>query len=461
MKTRMHDPGRSRPYQVSDDSRGATGYHVAVTGLSAELAYLFRHALLRDAAYEMQLPSDRAKLHEMAFHLIEQAFGGRAPEPPPLDDHRLMAYIPHTSDAAAQELYHHAQLAGAGSLARQCLPLYLRRAAEHAERSFQMAPALQLWQELARQADGSIRAAALRRCGTVALQAGLLSVVETSLTLALDQCRQARLRHLEGLVMGTLASVYRETGRRELAESHLDAALEVYREVGDKDREGGACADLATIYQQSARIAEAEASYLRGLDLLRATGNRRFEAVALSNLGNALLQTGRLQEAEEAYRRSLELARQTRDRRIEGATLGNLGIVFSETGRRAESLQAYLDALSISRETGNRRSEGINLGHLGSHHHDAGDLQQAEECFLRSLEIHRELGNIRFEASVSCSLSLTLLRTGRLDQARRTWAAGQELFERIGDRFELERKAANMRKVCASAGVPPFDEGAP
>lgn len=30
--------------------------------MHAELAYLFRHALLRDAAYQLQLPGDRARL---------------------------------------------------------------------------------------------------------------------------------------------------------------------------------------------------------------------------------------------------------------------------------------------------------------------------------------------------------------------------------------------------------------
>ena len=37
----------------------------------AEHAYLFRHALLRDAAYQLQLPGDRAKLHGMALGILE------------------------------------------------------------------------------------------------------------------------------------------------------------------------------------------------------------------------------------------------------------------------------------------------------------------------------------------------------------------------------------------------------
>ena len=59
--------------------------------MHAEDTYLFRHALLRDAAHQMQMPGDRAKLHELAFYLIEEAFGGRAPEPPPVPTENSVA----------------------------------------------------------------------------------------------------------------------------------------------------------------------------------------------------------------------------------------------------------------------------------------------------------------------------------------------------------------------------------
>ena len=43
--------------------------------MHAELAYLFRHALMRDAAYHLQMPADRARLHGLAFAPIEAVAG--------------------------------------------------------------------------------------------------------------------------------------------------------------------------------------------------------------------------------------------------------------------------------------------------------------------------------------------------------------------------------------------------
>jgi hypothetical protein len=48
---------------------------------SAESAYLFRHALLRDGSYQLQLPGERARLHAFAFEVIEASLGGRPPPP--------------------------------------------------------------------------------------------------------------------------------------------------------------------------------------------------------------------------------------------------------------------------------------------------------------------------------------------------------------------------------------------
>lgn len=77
--------------------------------MNAESAYLFRHALLRDAAYQLQLPSDRARLHGLAFAILEDLAGGIRPValgPPPSQ------LEPHPTDPFAEELAAHARISG-------------------------------------------------------------------------------------------------------------------------------------------------------------------------------------------------------------------------------------------------------------------------------------------------------------------------------------------------------------
>ncbi|MBI2923080.1 MAG: hypothetical protein HYY18_18655 [Planctomycetes bacterium] len=145
----------------------------------AESAYIFRHALLRDAAYQLQLPRDRARLHRIAFALIEGAAGDRAPAPPAFDE-PWAPIPPHGTDAVAEELAGHAAHAGMASERK----LYMGRAAIRAGLQFRNLAAESLWRDHAAASTGAERGESLRRAGLAALVAGRTSAAEPLLDAA-------------------------------------------------------------------------------------------------------------------------------------------------------------------------------------------------------------------------------------------------------------------------------------
>lgn len=96
--------------------------------LHAEQAYLFRHAVLRQAAYQLQPPLQRARVHELALEILENLPGlnlrATALE---LADHAENAMAGAT-DARAAEL-------------REKLATYLATGADHARFNFDYAAA--------------------------------------------------------------------------------------------------------------------------------------------------------------------------------------------------------------------------------------------------------------------------------------------------------------------------------
>ncbi|MCZ7608321.1 MAG: hypothetical protein M5U25_20220 [Planctomycetota bacterium] len=108
--------------------------------LPAELAYLFRHAVIRDAAYGLQPPTARAALHAMALEIIESLA------------------TPDTIDGWAEELADHARQAmGAEGADRQALQrrelAYLQRAAEHAAKHWHNERSVTLRERIAEHPD--------------------------------------------------------------------------------------------------------------------------------------------------------------------------------------------------------------------------------------------------------------------------------------------------------------------
>ncbi|MCA8937869.1 MAG: hypothetical protein KDB68_16910, partial [Planctomycetes bacterium] len=199
--------------------------------MHAEAAYLFRHALLRDAAYQMQMPGDRARLHELAFYLIEESFGGRAHESLPLDARGTHEFNPHPTDVVAAELAEHARISTSEETEPAKLDaayrLYLRRAAEYSETQFREDVAVRHWQALASATTDAQRGEALRRAAVAAGDANLLDLAETLAKQATAHQRECGDRWLEGLAAGSLAALYAQSDKIELAETMYEQALAI------------------------------------------------------------------------------------------------------------------------------------------------------------------------------------------------------------------------------------------
>ena len=471
--------------------------------MNAETAYIFRHALLRDAAYQLQLPGDRARLHALALAILEGLCGGRPPEPPPLGVAEPAANQTHRSDSIAFELSEHARAAqdSGGSTAAASLravrKLYLRRAAEHAARHFQNLTSSRLWQQHGELVGGSEKGESLLRAAVLASQAGRLRSAEPLADQALALVREAGDARAEGRALGTFAVLYRESGRIGEAEAIFKRALALHRRTGDRRAEAVALGNLAGHFQKSGRVEPAERAYVEALAISRETADRRLEGMTLGNLAILCKETGRAARAERYYEEALSMHREAKDRRLEGIVLGNLAVLYQETGRAGKAEASYGQALAIHREVGNLRSEGVELGNLASLHMDTGRWAEAErgfaqalainrevenrlyegvllgylgnlhcrsgrfeesrEAFERALAIHAEVGNRRFEGGHQCDYALLLLALGRRAQAGEIWRKGAEVLRDLRDSAELGRKTTLMVEACGKAGVTPFD----
>jgi len=369
----------------------------------AEDAYLFRHALLRDAAYQMQLPGERARLHGLSARLLEAVFGGRPPQPPHLRARPVTRLQPHSTDAIAEELADHLRLADAAAL-RDLRALYLRRAAEHADRAFQHDSALRCWKQLAEILPGAEGIESLRRAAATAFYSGRLGEAETLSLRAAAAARQANDEQSEGVALGGLVTVYLATGRMEQAERTQQEALSLHRRSGDRASESMALGNLAMICKETGRLQEAEAGYLSAMKAARQCGDRRYEGVVSGNLAIVLQALGRTAEAERLYGEALSIHREVGNRQSESVTLANLGIAAKLGARHPEAEQYFAQALAMAVQTGNLRVHGMVLDQLAALYRDTGRLQQAGQAQLQAIRIHREVQNRVAEAAAHASL---------------------------------------------------------
>jgi tetratricopeptide (TPR) repeat protein len=311
-----------------------------------DVPYLFRHALMRDVAYELQPPGERAVLHRHALDLLRDMY--EDPANPLAIQPWAEDILPHVRGARDAD--------GSDATELRRIELELTYSAGcYAFDRFENKKALGLLGLVQEATDAPFRArigAALRRGG-----------------------------------------IYHWLAQRSESTACREAALELAQQAGDKQLEAIALAHLATDLHGGDRADEVEGLYRRVLEIERGQNFPMQLAATLGNLAGVLNRQGRLDEAEQYYRESLEIFEAHGVTDLASTTTCNLGSLMIQQGRREEGEAMLERALQLARGCGARRSEGTTLGRMAEQALLHGKLDLAEELIQQALAIHEEINN--------------------------------------------------------------------
>ncbi|MHC4841331.1 MAG: tetratricopeptide repeat protein [Planctomycetota bacterium] len=469
----------------------------------AEIAYLFRHALQRDAAYQIQTPGERAVIHAAAFLAMERLRGGAAPELE-MDEWGDINVKPHSTDTIAADLAMHAaevytetQDQATSEAFRQRELNYCCRAAAHAERQGLRQLAIKMWRRMTKISAGPICATAHIRCASQERESGSPDIAEQLVHQGLEVplSGQNRLSVLAKAAT-ELSAIYHQTGRVDDAKKTYTDAIAKYQELGNHKQEAAALSGLASVQYYNGDTTDAEETLSKALEIQQSLGDRRGEAKSLVVLANVLKNSGRSELAEAKYKlclevnrevnnlsgvaqtlmnigclymetvsnelaethflEALEISQRTGNLSSEGAVLTNMAALYNTSGRKDLAAETFLRGLEIVRESGNRRFEGVITGNQALVYQNDGQLELAEELYLQALDIHREMKFMRFEGLVLCNYALLKIRQKDTTAAEKLWLEGVGLLRELGDTLSLERKINSMNKLCAKYGLEPF-----
>lgn len=386
-------------------------------GVFAELAYLFRHALLRDAAYQLQLPRERGDLHALALELLEHT-------------------LPSPGDDLALELADHARAADRPELAPRELA-WLARAAGHARAGYQYSDALRCFDRMACHATAKAdqrRAAALDAAITLGL-AGRVHEADARLdALAADQTRLGATLAVE------LAASRLRRGDAAGAEGLIQAAL--------PDAQGATRAALlralAETHLARRQPLPAATAYQQALEAAHAANDQPGAAAARHGLAQLLFGAGKLAEAEREFRDIAEQCSRNGNPRGQVAAWSRLGWLLLSTGRKAEAARALEDARRVLARIGDQRAQAALLINLGTVHWGIGELDRAQALFVQAAELAAELGDLPGLGMARSNRGWLLLQQGRHDAALVELAGALELARRCAVPMNLNHALTGL-----------------
>ncbi|MCB9893732.1 MAG: tetratricopeptide repeat protein [Planctomycetes bacterium] len=419
--------------------------------------YLFRHAIMRDAAYLLHPVTLRGTLHRIALELLESHFDMDLPEAGP-----NLATSPLPVDAIMAELARHARFAQDEpyanlELLRRREAQFLARAGNHAEANYDHEESLAVWRRLSEIIGGKQRFWALYRlsqaCRALGRADEAQQVAETAQDLARAECGVEEI--VVGL--GQLGLIHWGRGDHKRARSLLEQAVEFFGQGTSKRIEANTIGMLGMVHEQSGEIDEARRLYLRAIELLREVGDRENEGVFLQNLGGLEIEFADAAEGERLLYEAIAVYQEIGDHTNHGIALNNLALHESSRGELARAVEFADQAMRMHKKAGNRRSLGLAFANRSHARRKAGDLDGAAADLREALAIHREVGNAVSEGKALCDMMLVELARGNVDLAREFWSRGVGQLRRVLGPNGGDSEVAEMREACTQAGFEPFE----
>jgi len=389
---------------------------VRLSQIEPELEYLFRHALIQDAAYHSLLRADRRRLHLSVGEALERLYPDRADtqELAPLlgqhfdeggDDPRALKYFTLAGDAAAR-VYANAE----------AVALYTR-ALEIAQRTASLSSEtlLHLYAQRGRAFELSNK-----------YPEALQNYVDME---AAAQARGDRALELSALMLrATLHST--PTAVHDLAQGQqlCDQALGLARELNDRPAEAKILWNLLLLNTHKGDIRGAIAYGEQSLAIAREIGLREQIAFSLHDLANTYLFVGELPRAQVALAESQQLWLELNNLPMLADSLCNNCGFCVLTGQYDQAIALSEKAFNLSRNIDNLWDQSYSRFYIGYVYFDRGEMDQAFQTMEQCRALGEQAGFLVGMMQARAEMALVYATLGDL---RRAYKLTDDIFARL------------------------------
>ena len=401
--------------------------HIDPPSLSGELEFTFRHALIRDGAYE-SLP-EVAPRHEARAGRPMGADEGRRPR------RRDRGTDRHPRAAGPRVLRRTRRHLAATHPGRDIgVPVdpYGRRPGQRARpagRCLPLVPAVPPTSELV---DASVadRAAIARAPDRGLVRHGDGQRHRAALPGALELYEEAGDDRGAGWAESSLVMIVFNAGRAEEASAIGDHAVQRLEPLGETPELAAALRQLGQFHWRSGDSARADAELRRAADIAERVGALDVRAAAMHDLGVNLAQSGHAQEAIEILEEAFVLAKEANDANNLQRIYNNLASTLGDFGSQyARAREIGLEGLAMAHRGGGSGWTAWMAGTVCEISVALGDLPDAEVMARDTVEYALSSGDAPLTGMRYVVLGWILLLRGKLDEAEPLLAEATRYLE--------------------------------
>jgi tetratricopeptide (TPR) repeat protein len=373
-------------------------------GLLPEPAYIFKHAVIQDVAYNSLLKERRRELHRAVGGAIEELYPDR------LADHY-------------QELAHHFVNGEDWPKAFE----YLVRSGDRAKDAFANQTALDSYAKALEVASRVSPPLAPRRIMEIYQRRGQIwrlmsrppdAIAELDRMLAMAREAGDRFAEAQALVDLSLTHwLWFSPEHAPLTKSCAEEALRIGREIGDEEVVAKSLSYLGLVYQVAGDLVRGDEKLEESLRISEARGFKDAIAQNLTWLGAHAGWRGEFHKAIPLCHRAEETARENHDGLSEVLGLAFRCLALIGLGDYGQGLTVINEGLTKARDRETVWVIGRLTNSLGWLYQELGDFRRSTELNRESQEMGHRIKNQNVEVSALINIGYDHFHLGETDKA--------------------------------------------
>ena len=376
--------------------------------------YMFKHALMRDAAYDMQARARLRELHLRAAEAFEAEFA-----------HDL---APHYG-----ELAYHFERADI----RDKTIDYLEKAGDEARKEYRNQEALDYYERLLQFLPES---GELPRRVYLSLAQVMQVLGNIDEGLEHVEKAEAALPNSAPQVRYQKAFLTQMKGDFVRAGELIREAIGLAQEASNREWEARCLNSLGVLNLYTGEPETAGALLTKSMSIAREEGLQAVEVKAISNMAGVAMAHNNLDEARQHLEQSLAIARELKDRWTEFLCLGNLGELYLKLSSPEKALTSLEQSKDVGTEIGTQNA--AFLANYAESLRLLGRLNDAETNLDLAEKLAQASGNKKHLITVSLSRGELLHQRGDTEAALSLLAEAAEMAESSNQKALLARVEA-------------------
>jgi len=401
----------------------------------AQYGFQFKHALLRDTAYEMQLEARRRELHQLTAETMEKL------------------HPAHLEKRYADLAFHYEKAEN-----RDKAIEYLQKAGDEAKAHYHNQQAIELYDRLLAQLQNvfgftEVEIDTLFKKAEIFELIGEWKTCQQVCEEALQLSEQIEDKRRMGQANRRLGIICRQTGQYENAMAYFEQAIILFKTVKERAGIGRTLGDMGMVHEYRGDYEMALACHEQAFKLSEELRDSLGMAKNANSIGRVYRDKCDYDTALTWHHKSVQICGSLGEKLERSRTLNNIGVCHLRQSDYEAAMAYYDQALTISEELGDRLGMAKNASNMGIVYELKGDYTTAIRWYQKSLQIRKELGYKRGIASGLNDIGEICRLQGDYEAAMAYYEQALSIAEALGDKLLIGIVLGNIGHMYTATEV--------